>query len=468
MCVLKFGSFNPGLTPLAQHGISLHIVRCVQRYAVPITTYLELDMEVITKLDALLEVHAGTRVNGRVASNRTHNAARDTLRAGFRRLHAIQYKIADPVNFAERHMQALSDDWHERGLSPKTIQGYLSQFRIFCGWIGKKGLVKDIHHYLPDVPKAELRVKNVADKSKSWAETGIDVAQKVREAQALDPRFGLMILLQVAFGLRRKEVLQMQPWKVDRNDRFAATETKGHRPRDIYIDTPVQRAALDMAKEMIKGKNDTVGWTERKDGKAFKGNRREASFQYSSDRYDYLMQRLGISKAVSACTGHGLRAQFAENAALLKDLIPPTLGGTGGQKPRGDIDVVRLQVSEALGHSRLSVTGAYYGSFGREGALDGPGRAKDAIETCFKTVTLDQVKPIPHARIAECTILAAEVMAIGVYDDPRKIQLLWEHHSRRHAVEWLQLADGPNLAALEAAALSITRAADRLSTQAAA
>jgi len=419
-------------------------------------------MEVITKLDALLEEHAGTRVNGHVSSNRTHNAARDALRAGFKRLHAKQHKIADPANFGERHMQVLCDDWHARGLSAKTIQGYLSHFRIFCGWIGKKGLVKDIHYYLPDVPKEELRVKNVAEKSKSWAETGIDVAEKVREAQALDPRFGLMILLQVAFGLRRKEVLQMQPWKVDPNDRFSATETKGRRPRDIFIDTPVQRAVLDMAKEMIKGKNDTVGWKERKDGKAFKGDRREASFQYSSDRYDYLMQRLGISKAVSACTGHGLRAQFAENAVLLKDLIPPTLGGTGGQKPRGDIDVVRLQVSESLGHSRLSITGAYYGSFGREGALDDPGRTKEAIETCFNAISPDQLKPIPHARIREFSILARELMAIDVYDDPRKTYLLWERHSRRHAVEWLEPAVGSNLAALEAAALSFTRATNKL------
>ena len=202
-------------------------------------------MEIIVLLNMILAANAHTRVNGKVASERTVQAAGEALRAIFRLLVKLGYRLEDPKNINEKHIKALCGEWYRLNRSPKTIQGYLSHLRTFCGWIGKKGLVKDVYHYLPHVPKGELRVKTVAEKSKSWAEVGIDVGAKAAEAAALDWRFGLMIMAQVAFGLRRMEVLQMQPWKNDKGDKFAAYATKGGRPRDIEIDTPVQRAVLD-------------------------------------------------------------------------------------------------------------------------------------------------------------------------------------------------------------------------------
>jgi len=421
-------------------------------------------MDLMTKLNAILEENAHIRVNGNRASRRTATAAGETIRTHYRRLNELGYRLLDPTNLGHRHIEALCKDWHARQLSPKTMQGYLSQLRIFCGWIGKPGLVKTINTYLPSVPAEELRVKGVAEKSKSWAEAGIDVIEKVKEAEGYDWRFGLMLLVQVAFGLRRMEAIQMKPWKVDEGDRFCAYETKGGRPRIIYVDTPIQRQVLDLVKSKIRRKGDTLGWMERVDGKPFKKGTKgasviEASLAYSENRYDYFMRKLGITKATSNCTGHGLRAQFAENAALLKDFIPPTLGGTPGQMDREDLNVARLQVSESLGHSRLSVTTAYYGSFGREGVLDEPGRAKVAIETCLKAIAPSELKAIPVERIGQCSVLIKELMSIDVYDDPRKVQLLWEHHSRRHATEWLPPSTDTNLAALEAAGLSIMRSA---------
>jgi site-specific recombinase XerD len=413
-------------------------------------------MQVITVLNKILNAHAGKRVNGRVASHRTTTAAGEALRANFSRLHELGYRLEDPRNIGERHITALCRDWHARELSPKTMQGYLSQLRIFCGWIGKRGLVKDVHYYLPEVPKNKLRVETTTKKSKSWAENGVDVVEKAREAADLDKRFYLQILLQVSFGLRRMEVLQMVPWKVDQGDKFAVYETKGGRPRDIYIETDVQRALLDYVKTQVK-KKEFMGWVERVDGKPFQGNYREASLAYSENRYDYLMRKLGITKAMTACTGHGLRAQFAENAALLKDLIPPTLGGTPGQMDREDMNVIRAQVSESLGHSRISVTGAYYGSFGREGALDAPSRAKDIISACMHNIDVEPMATIDHARMSQCIQLQAELYGIGIYDDLRKVEVLWMHHSRRHATEWLAPSSSSNLAALEAAATSIMR-----------
>lgn len=413
-----------------------------------------------SNLNAILLENSQTRVNGNKASRRTATIRGEGLRTNFRILYEdLGFRITDPRNLGTRHIEALCKEWYRRGLAPKTMQDYLSQLRIFCTWIGKKGLVKKIDIYLPDVPIEELRTKPTAEKSKSWAATGVDATEKYLEATSYDWRFGLMILAQVAFGLRRMEVLQMKPWKCDHGDKFAAYETKGGRPRDIYIVNEVQRAVLDLIKSKIKGKDDTLGWMERVDGKAFKAKKAklgeepvDASLAYSESRYSRLMAKLGITKAISKCTGHGLRAQFAENALLLRDIVPPTLGGTNGQKPREEIHVAKLKTSELLGHSRPSVANAYYGSFGKAGQLDGPDHAKKIFEASLNAIQIDLVKEIPPERLLHCMSLGLELARIGVYDDPRKIQVLWENHSRRHAAEWIAPADEPNLAALEVAA----------------
>lgn len=415
-------------------------------------------MELITKLNEIIDANAHIRVNGKVSSHRTATAYGEGLRPAFKLLPELGYRIQDPRNIEEKHIKALCVEWYEKKKAPKTIQGYLSQLRIFCSWIGKAGLVKDIYYYLPDVPREELRVIAVARKSKSWAEMGIDVAEKVEIAFQFDQRFGLMLLAQVAFGLRRMEVLQMQPWKCDKGNRFSVYKTKGGRPRDVDIDTEVQRAVLDLIKSKV-GKTEHLGWKHRRDGAL-------ATLEYSERRYNYFMEKLGITKALAEVTGHGLRAQFAENAALLRQLVPPTLGGTGGQMERKDLDLSRVQVSEQLGHSRKSVTGAYYGSFGRNTQLDSPDRTKLAIEAGLATIPVGRLRSIPQERLGDCMHLIAELMGIGVYDDPRKVQILWKKHSRRHAVEWLSPAAGSNLAALEASALSLARAQDSSTNEA--
>ncbi|OIQ65600.1 hypothetical protein GALL_528420 [mine drainage metagenome] len=75
------------------------------------------------------------------------------------------------------------------------------------------------------------------------------------------------------------------------------------------------------------------------------------------------MRAIGITKERVGTTGHGLRDEYAENIALLQGVIPPTLGGKSDQIPPDELRGKLRHVSENLGHSRESVTGAYYGSF---------------------------------------------------------------------------------------------------------
>lgn len=402
----------------------------------------------VTKTKAILAEHAGTRVNGRVAADRTAAARGESILGSMRQLYALGYKLDDPRNIGDRHIKALCTEWHKQGLKAKTIQVYLSNLRIFGGWVGKKGMVKSAVHYLPDVPKEELRVTTTAKVSKSWAEAGINVAEKIELATQLDWRFGLMVMAQLSYGLRRMEVLQMKPWKCDRGDKFAVYKTKGGRPRDIYIDTDAQREVLDFIKSKLK-KNEFLGWQERENGRA-------ATLAYSERRYNHLMARLGITREHANVTGHGLRAQYAENAALVKSLIPPTLGGTAGQMPRDESEVVRLGLSESLGHSRISITNPYIGSFGRDYTPDEPDRAMKVINAGMAAITVPALAAIPSDRMLDCMKLSNDLIAAGIYGaDVRKVAVLWERHSRRHATEWLKPSEGSNLAALEVAAMSI-------------
>jgi integrase len=361
-------------------------------------------------LNKLLAQCAGKRVNGKVASDRTTSSYGEALRAMFKLLWMLGFKLEKPENVSEKHVEALCKEWYRLKRSPKTMQVNLSHLRIFCGWIGKSNMVKGIYHYLPDVPRDQLRVKTVAERSKSWTENGIDVAAKIREADAIDWRFGLMLRLQLSFGLRRMEVIQAVPWKNDHVNKFAAYATKGGRPRDIYIDTPEQRQVLDMVKARLK-KNETLGWPTRPDGSA-------SDLAYSTRKYSRLLPLIGISRAESLVTGHGLRAQFAENAGLIASLIPVTLGGTGGQMEKDELNLQRARVSEKLGHSRVSVTPAYYGSFGRNNTPDAPGRTKTAVESAVPRILATALKDIPPNRINDCILLTAELMNVNAYVEP--------------------------------------------------
>lgn len=298
------------------------------------------------RLNAILANHAGKRVNGNVASQSTITSTGQALHTCFNDLHDLSYKLQDPANLSDKHIAALCRHWHTESKAISTIQSRLSTLRILAGWIGKAGMVKSLPHYLPDVDKKTLKVRKVAAASKSWTENGIDVAGKILEADKLDPIFGRMLRMCLAFGLRRMEVVQLKPNKSDLGNMLRVYDAKNGRQRNIDITTPEQRQVFDYIKQNIKGKStiEHIGWKITARGKA-------ASLAYSIGRYNKCMAKIGITREDAGVTGHGLRAQYAENAALIAHMIPPTLGGTGGQMPKEQLITKREQISELLGHS---------------------------------------------------------------------------------------------------------------------
>src|SRR5476651_2349168 len=192
----------------------------------------------------------------------------------------------------------------KQGFDGNTHQGTLDS---------KKGL----SDMIPDV--------NFHTKRHRASEKGIDIAEKIHEADAIDFRFGLMLRMMLTFGLRRKEVVHNRPWKADRGDKLSIYpgEAKGGRPRDILFDTQEQRIVLDYVKNHVN-KNESLGWATNSRGE-------KATLQFNIGKYNRLMAKIGITKLKDGATGHGLRAQYAENSALIAGMIPATLGGTKGQ-----------------------------------------------------------------------------------------------------------------------------------------
>lgn len=282
-------------------------------------------MEWESKVNQILAEHSARRTNGRIASERTQSLTRDVIFAAFRRLHNLGQKIQNPKNLGDRHIQILVSDWYLKGKKAKTIQNELSRLRQFCDWMGKPGMVGNIQKYLPEVDPKLLVVYSVAKTSKSWSAYGIDIVEKFREVDLSDYRLGLMLRLELGFGLRREEVLKCNPHLQDYGHylKIFPGMGKGGRWRDIPIITHEQRELLEFVKARTS-KTKPLGWEYSATGKP-------VTLQQNIRRYENLMASMGFTKKEAGVTGHGLRAQFAENQAMLMGLLPPTLNHSKGK-----------------------------------------------------------------------------------------------------------------------------------------
>jgi hypothetical protein len=169
-----------------------------------------------------------------------------------------------------------------------------------------------------------------------------------------------MLLMGLAFGLRKKEMLMIKPWRADKGVTLEidGSVAKNGRYRSIKIDGEYgqfQRQVLELVKRVVK-RSETLGWPNR-------------TLKQNENRYYKMMQSIGATKYESGVTGHGLRAEFAENQALIMGLIPPALGGDKKQMTKREREVVTLKVSNEMGHGRVSVISAYYGAFRKVQAI---------------------------------------------------------------------------------------------------
>jgi integrase len=384
------------------------------------------------KVNAIMESAGTRRVNGKVASERTQTLTKEVVNAAIRLLHELGYKIQDPKNLGERHIDVLVKHWwYCKQKKMKTIQNELSRLRVFCAMLGKPGMVGAIQKYLPDVDPQLLKVRTAAQTTKSWSGHDIDLVAKFLEVDARDHRLGLMLRLELGFGLRREEVLKCNPHAQDFGQYLQVFPGmgKGGRWRNIPITSSAQRALLDYVKARVP-KNKPLGWEYSEAGKA-------VTLEQNIRRYENLMTSLGFTKADAGVTGHGLRAQFAENQSLLLGLMPPTMGGDAGRLNGDEVGVVKVKVAQALGHNRPSVTSAYIGSFKASKRDNADDQALETIQKALWMLEVVSLPDVPVERLNDCRSIQTTTTALGLAATVEQIHTLWAKNARRNGVEWM-------------------------------
>lgn len=387
----------------------------------------------IDRLNDLIKKHAGTRVNGRVASNRTINARKECLMATFRQLHKLGYRLENPDSLNMKHVKALTRYWLiDRKIKPKTFEGKLSNLRIFCGWIGKKGMIGSKYDVVEQDVTVDIKCQSAATKSKSWTGNNIDIQEIIARVDCEDKRLGLMLRIELAFGFRREEVLKLNPHAQDFGTFLAVFEGhgKGGKARDVQALTSAQREIIDFVKREIPA-NETLGWRYNKDGSI-------ASLEQNLARYRNLMSRLGITKKILGVTGHGLRAQFSENQALALGLIPPSMGGSRGQLDRATLKTRLAKISEALGHHRTVVVSAYFCSFGKNATLDRADRCMRNIDLALTHLPISELEDVSDSYLLDCQHIRNILEVLDLEIHLRQVQYLWKKYSLRNGTSWVK------------------------------
>ncbi len=240
-----------------------------------------------------------------------------------------------------RHVNRLVSLWKQQALSDATMKNRLAMLRWWAEKIGNPGAVKTSEEY--GIGRRQL----VTNESKAETLAGKDLS-------TISPWVALSLRLQEAFGLRREESMKFRvSWalKGQSPDSISAISlkaswTKGGRPRSIPVLTQEQRQLLAEVRQLA-GSGSLI----------------------PPDRSYREHLRVFERETASVGTGHthGLRHAYAQRRyEELTGRKPPVLGGRSRRAMRRDEsrkdDEIRRQISEELGHSRISITSIYLGT----------------------------------------------------------------------------------------------------------
>lgn len=303
----------------------------------------------LSRLIDLVGRHHATRMKD--VSLRTLASRRETLFLAFEELREAGFKPQSIFSFGSKHAEALFSRWEEKGLSAATLQTRHTILSTFCGWIGKNGLIRPLPHYLKN-PQNGKRTY-VAQHDKSWSAQNVMTDELIARITEYDQYVGMQLKLIQAFGLRRKEAVCFRPHiclEADGQHIQVYQGTKGGRFRVIPIQTESQRAILQEAQALCRRHHDHVGDPNN-------------TLEQNIRRLQYVLEKFGITRSQLGVTAHGLRHEYANNRyRQLTGQESPLRGGDRAAFVTEDVKLKRRQIAEELGHSRISVTTAYYGS----------------------------------------------------------------------------------------------------------
>lgn len=261
-------------------------------------------------------------------------AGKQLLAAGFRDLPATGLK--------QKHIQALLGLWRADGVSDATLKNRLAHLRWWSQKVGKHNLIPRTN---AELGIGRRRYVTNVSKAREMSDNALD--------RINDERLRASLELQSALGLRREECLKFQPIYALNGQTIADAQSirlkdswcKGGRPREIPITSDHQREVLARALA-IAGTGSMID--------------KKVSYKEAVKRYENTTRRAGLLKL------HGLRHLYAQNRyRVLAGWESPATSGPSSRQLTDEqkaIDrIVRLQISEELGHAREAITAVYLG-----------------------------------------------------------------------------------------------------------
>jgi integrase len=248
-----------------------------------------------------------------------------------------------------RLLPRIFEIWNEKGIGKRAQWNYYSYMRWF--WRIFAIEVGSIKNY--EVEAGEFTINRNATTDRSWKGNGVDFDEVLKLMHELDPVAARILLAIKTFGLRLKEGLRLRPHEADGINKLNVTEgSKGGRPRQLLFDEFEDqqfREVLDELKGQVP-QECHLAWSNR-------------TLEQAKKRMYHLCRVIGLTRnGRFGVTVHGLRHDWAiDNLESLTGHEAPVRGGLVINYR--EISAARGTVTRAMGHYRLKVTGAYYGSY---------------------------------------------------------------------------------------------------------
>ena len=109
---------------------------------------------------AVIDRRGRIRSDGRPVNPQTVDHTRRFMSNACHSLHEMGFYLEDIKGLSEKHVKALVKHWHSKHQGGDALTSQLSQLHMFCGWMGRAGLIRaeGLPFYLPDVDPDELKL----------------------------------------------------------------------------------------------------------------------------------------------------------------------------------------------------------------------------------------------------------------------------------------------------------------------
>ena len=337
----------------------------------------------------------------------------NTLKLVLNELLALRRPIRNLNEFGRKQALALIRRWVDAGLSGKTIRCRISHLRKFVTLAGRPGEIPDGKRWKEILEEAGIQIpelSQVRKVPKTFTAAGVDPVAKAKEVAQFCEWCALYILLALAFGMRLKECVELNPFESDLGITLHLMfGTKARLPRHVDFSTdPVRRAfqedVLARAKEM-----------------ALKNPRRKLRIRgYSIDRMIsrayYIFRKGAITMRDGGIVFHGLRHEYAlqdyqERRGLpapVLAIVPPRIY----EQHRESVQQATRGTMKQVGHSREPVFASYGGSV-RSFNSDCVGRQREYLAMIQGSVDIAQA--VAAQGVDTCWLVgsAAEGLPLG-------------------------------------------------------